>query len=109
MPLTRAVMNNFNPTRSGDVFVVFEPQWFINDFGGLVVASTHGSPWRYDTFVPVIFAGANVPARTVHRRVHTIDVAPTLASYVGTGVPSGAAGTPLVEVFSKAGAGQSNR
>lgn len=104
MPLTRAIMNNFSPTRSGDVFVVFEPQWFINDFDGLVVASTHGSPWRYDTFVPVMFAGAGVPAQTVHRRVYTIDVAPTLADYLGTGVPSGAAGTPLVEVFSERGA-----
>jgi hypothetical protein len=105
MPLTRAIMNNFSPTRSGDVFVVFEPQWFINDFDALVVASTHGSPWRYDTFVPVMFAGAGVPAQTVHRRVHTIDVAPTLAGYLGTSVPSGAAGTPLVEVFSESRAG----
>ncbi len=104
MPLTRAVMNNFSPTRSGDVFVVFEPQWFINAFDGLTVASTHGSPWRYDTFVPLIFAGANVPAQAVHRRVHTIDVAPTLARFLSTSVPSGAAGTPLVEVFSEGGA-----
>jgi len=106
MPLTRAITNNFNPKRSGDVMVVFAPHWFINDFDGLEVASTHGSPWRYDTFVPIIFAGADVPARTVHRRVHTIDVAATLASYMGTGVPSGAAGTPLVEVFSDDGAGR---
>jgi arylsulfatase A-like enzyme len=107
-PLTRAVMNNFSPTRSGNVFVIFEPQWFPNDFDGLTVAVTHGSPWRYDTFVPVMFAGANVPARTVHRRVHTIDVAPTLAQYVGTGVPSGAAGTPLIEVLSGGRARRSN-
>ena len=51
MPLYRSVLENFSPTRSGDVFVVFEPNWFINDFDGLTVAATHGSPWRYDTFV----------------------------------------------------------
>ncbi|MFV1988635.1 MAG: alkaline phosphatase family protein, partial [Gemmatimonadota bacterium] len=99
MPLTRAIMNNFSPTRSGNIFIVFEPQWFINDFDGLTVASTHGSPWRYDTFVPLMFAGPNVPARTVYRRVHTIDLAPTLALYTGTSIPSGAAGTPLIEVL----------
>ncbi|MDH3733070.1 MAG: alkaline phosphatase family protein [Gemmatimonadota bacterium] len=109
MPLTRSVMNNFNPTRSGDVFVVFEPHWFINDFDGLTVASHHGSPWRYDTFVPLIFSGPGVPARTVHRRVHTIDLAPTLARFVGTGVPSGATGTPLVEVLAGRGSGASAR
>jgi hypothetical protein len=99
MPLIQAVMNNFNPTRSGDVFVVFKPNWFINDFEGLTVATTHGSPWRYDTFVPIIFAGANVPAQMVHRRVNTVDVAVTLARFLRTSVPSGAAGSPLVEIF----------
>ena len=53
-----AVINNFNSKRSGEVFIVFEPNWFINDFDGLTVASTHGSPWIYDTYVPIVFAGA---------------------------------------------------
>ena len=55
--MTRSIMRNFHPKRSGDIYLVFEPNVFINDFDGLTVASTHGSPWRYDTFVPVIFAG----------------------------------------------------
>ena len=44
-PLTRSILHSHNPRRSGDVFVVFEPNWFINDFDGLTVATTHGSPW----------------------------------------------------------------
>ncbi|MHC5115333.1 MAG: alkaline phosphatase family protein [Planctomycetota bacterium] len=98
-PLNRAILHNFNARRSGDVFVVFEPQRFINDFDGLKVASTHGSPWSYDTFVPVIFAGAGLDARVVHRRVHTVDVARTIAAFVGTKPPSGARGNVLVEVM----------
>ena len=47
--LSRGVSTTFIAKRSGDVFIVFEPNWFINDFDGLTVASTHGSPWRYDT------------------------------------------------------------
>ena len=43
----------------GRIFVVFEPSVFISDFDGLSVASTHGSPWRYDTFVALMFAGAD--------------------------------------------------
>ena len=99
MPLYRSVLENFSPVRSGDVFVVFEPNWFINDFDGLTVAATHGSPWRYDSFVPIVFAGAGIPAKSVYRRVQTVDVAPTLAALLGTKPPSGAAGTPLVEVL----------
>jgi len=93
-----AVINNFHPKRSGDVFIVFEPNWFINDFEGLVVASTHGSPWNYDTHVPIVFAGAGIAPRIVDRRVHTVDIAATLAAFLGVRAPSGSVGEPLTEV-----------
>jgi hypothetical protein len=72
----RAILRNFHPKRSGDIYVVFEPNVFITDFDGLTVASTHGSPWRYDTFVPVMFAGSGLEAGTVSRPVTPCDVAP---------------------------------
>ena len=97
--LTRAVLNNYHPDRSGDIYIVFEPGWFINDMDGLSVTVTHGSPWRYDTFVPVIFAGHGIEPQTVSRRVHTVDVALTLATVAGTAPPSGAAGEVLPEVL----------
>ncbi len=97
--MTRSILQNFHPKRSGDIYLVFEPNVFINDFDGLIVASTHGSPWRYDTFVPVIFAGAGLPAVTVSRPVTPYDIAPTLAAYLGMKPPSGAIGMPLQEVL----------
>jgi len=97
--LYRSVLNNFNAKRSGDVFIVFEPNWFINDFDGLIVASTHGSPWNYDTFVPIVFAGANLKPQTIDRKVLTVDVAATLSAYMGIKPPSGSVGVPLVEVL----------
>ena len=81
--------------------LIFEPDVFINDFDGLIVASTHGSPWRYDTFVPVIFAGAGLPGIMVSRAVTPYDIAPTLAAYLGVKPPSGAIGAPLSEVLPK--------
>ncbi len=97
--LMRAVQRNFHPKRSGDVFLVFEPNWFINDFDGLQVASTHGSPWTYDTYVPIVFAGAGLKAQSVDRRVLTVDVAPTLSAILQTKPPSGSAGLLLLEVM----------
>jgi len=97
-PLMRSVLNNHNPGRSGDVFVVFKPQWFIADFDGLHVAATHGSPWRYDTHVPIIFAGAGLKSQHIYREVHTIDVATTLSAIIGSKPPSGANGKVLSEV-----------
>ena len=99
--LMRTILRNFHPKRSGDIYLVFEPDVFINDFDGLVVASTHGSPWRYDTYVPVVFAGAGLPAMKVSRPVTPYDIAPTLATYLGMKPPSGAIGNPLLEVLSK--------
>ncbi len=97
--LTRMILNNHNVGRSGDIFIVFEPHCFINDFDGITVASTHGSPWRYDTFVPIIFAGCGLRPLEVYRRVNTVDVATTLAAWLGTKPPSGAAGQVLHEVM----------
>ena len=99
--LYRKILNNFNPTRSGDIYLVFEPHWFINDFDGLIVTCTHGSPWTYDTFVPIMFAGSKIPAKHIYRRVNTVDVAPTLSRYIGANPPSGSAGTVLKEIFDK--------
>ena len=98
-PLNQAILNNFNSSRSGDIYIVFEPHWFIRDFDGLEVASTHGSPWRYDTFVPIVFGGMEIPAQHVMRRVHTVDIATTLAAYLGVKPPSGSAGEVMEEVF----------
>jgi predicted AlkP superfamily pyrophosphatase or phosphodiesterase len=98
--LHRSVVNNFHPKRSGDVYLVFEPNWFINDFDGLTVASTHGSPWNYDTHVPIIFAGWGLTAQTIDRPVQTVDIAPTLSALLSINPPSGSIGLPLEEVTS---------
>ena len=95
----QAIQRNFHPKRSGDVYLVFEPNWFINDMEGLMVASTHGSPWRYDTFVPIIFAGAGLKHQVVDRKVYTVDIAPTLSIFVGAKQPSGTRGNLLKEVL----------
>ena len=98
-PLYQAIRNNFYAKRSGDIYIVFEPNWFINDFDGLVVASTHGSPWRYDSYVPIVFAGAGIDSDRVTRQVHTVDIATTLSAYLGIKPPSGAFGQVLGEVL----------
>ncbi|WP_255572981.1 alkaline phosphatase family protein [Hanstruepera marina] len=99
--LNRSVLRNYNPKRSGEIFIVTEPYWYINDFDGLVVASTHGSPWKYDTSVPVIFAGNGLKHQTVFRNVETVDIALTLSNYLKIKIPSAASGQPLFEVLKK--------
>ena len=98
-PLIQSILRNYNPNRSGDIYVVFDPNRFINDFDGLTVATTHGSPWGYDTYVPIIFAGMGIPAQHITHLVHTVDIAPTLSLIVGAKPPTGSVGAPLNEVI----------
>ena len=97
--LNSAVLRNYHPKRSGHIYIVTEPYWFINEFDGLEVASTHGSPWKYDTHVPIIFAGNSMSNKIVFRKVETVDVALTLSNYLGIKPPSAASGQPLIEVL----------
>lgn len=99
--LNRSVLSNYNPKRSGEIYIVTEPYWFVNDMDGLTVASHHGSPWKYDTHVPIIFAGNGLKHRTIFRNVQTIDVALTLSNYLNIKIPSGSSGQPLLEVLKK--------
>ena len=101
--LMRSVLRNHDPDRSGDIYIIFAPHVFINDFDGLSVAATHGSPWRYDTHVPVIFAGHEVGSARIVRPVTPYDIAPSLSAYLGINPPSGSRGQPLHEVLQQDG------
>jgi predicted AlkP superfamily pyrophosphatase or phosphodiesterase len=97
-PIASMVAGNHHSKRSGDVYVVFSSQSFINDFDGLEVAASHGSAWRYDRHVPVIFAGNGLRGKTVSRPITPYDIAPTLSNLLTAEAPSGAIGEPLPEV-----------
>jgi arylsulfatase A-like enzyme len=96
-PLLEQVRNNHHVSRSGDIFIIQKPYWFLFDKGP--ITAMHGSPWRYDTHVPIIFMGPGIQAKTVHRRVHPVDVAPTIAAFLGMTPPGSALGSPLEEVL----------
>ncbi|MCZ6458598.1 MAG: alkaline phosphatase family protein [Gammaproteobacteria bacterium] len=95
--LLRQIRNTYHPQRSGDIYVVQAPYWFNFDRGP--VAAMHGSPWSYDTHVPVIFAGGRIPAQKLHRLIQPADVAPTLAALLGMTPPASAEGRTLLEVM----------
>ncbi|MHC5024910.1 MAG: alkaline phosphatase family protein, partial [Planctomycetota bacterium] len=105
-PVPQMIRRSFHPTRSGHVHVVQEPHWSFHSteeaekLGVEDVAAIHGSPWRYDTYVPILFAGPGIRQGTIHRRVGPHDIAPTLAAYMGVKPPSASVGSVLVEVVS---------
>ena len=85
------VARSFHPRVSGDVVLVAAPFWMP---GGRV-GTTHGSPYAYDTSVPLLLAGAGVRPGRFADRVSTLDIAPTLADLLGVLQPAGNEGRVL--------------
>jgi hypothetical protein len=94
-----SVRHNHHPLRAGDVYIFQQPYWFLFERGP--VAAMHGSPWSYDTHVPIIFAGQRIKPARVDRLVHPIDVAPTLSALLGISPPAAAEGSVLEEVIQR--------
>jgi hypothetical protein len=91
----RRVSNGFNAERAADLFIVAEPYWLFEKSG-----TSHGTPFNYDSHVPVIFMGAGVKAGSYPERVVVNDIAPTLATMLEVEVPSGSTGRVLAEMLS---------
>ncbi|HMQ07874.1 MAG TPA: alkaline phosphatase family protein [Saprospiraceae bacterium] len=89
------MQNGYHPKRSGDVFYVKSPGWI--DQYNLRGGTTHGSPFPYDTHVPVIWYGFKTQSGISHERVAIKDIAPTLSSLLGINYPNGATGLPMKE------------
>jgi len=104
-PIQNQIRRSFHPIRSGNIHMVPEQYWFLHSteeaekMGIGSIAAIHGSPWAYDTYVPIFFAGSGVPAQVIGRRVAPTDIAATLAAYLGVKPPSGSVGTVLTEVL----------
>lgn len=85
----------FNPKRSGDLLLVY-PRSFVNYSS---TGSTHGSPYPYDTHVPLLFYGKGIRKGSVLRRTTIPDIAPTLAALLGIALPDGTTGEPIPEAL----------
>jgi predicted AlkP superfamily pyrophosphatase or phosphodiesterase len=83
------------PGRSGQIFFVPHEGDFLVDKDPLY-SFMHGSPWPYDTHLPLLFHGkAFVRAGTFTDAVAQQDVAPTLASLIGIAPPATTTGRTL--------------
>ena len=95
--LSQRVIRSFNARRSGDLEVLLDPYWIRSKTG-----TTHGTPYSYDTHIPLIFMGPGIKAGRYVRPVALNDLAPSLATLLDVETPSGSVGRPLGEMMSAA-------
>jgi arylsulfatase A-like enzyme len=104
--VARRVLNGFYPQRSGDVIVVTEPYTIIFDLPDDSTdpgsTATHGSPYSYDTHVPLIFMGRNFRPGNYTQTATPADIAPTLSNVLRIQSPSCSIGRILSEGFAQA-------
>ncbi len=98
-PYLEMYRRGFHPDRSPDVLLRFKPNYLLDDGGP--TATTHGSPYAYDTHVPLIFAGPGVRRGRFEEAVSPLDMAPTLARLLGIEPPEDLDGRPLVHALTK--------
>lgn len=91
------------PGRSGQVFVVPKQGWFVTSKDPLY-RFMHGSPWDYDTHIPVLLHGAPfIKGGAFSGAAKQQDVAPTVGALIGApGIPT-YTGRILSEAIAAAG------
>ncbi|MEA3209909.1 MAG: hypothetical protein QOE70_2966 [Chthoniobacter sp.] len=99
-PIGERVFNGYHAERSGDVVVVFKP--FTINWAGKT-GTTHGSPYSYDTRVPVLFHGPPFKPGRYADEFYITDFVPTLCAALHITEPPASIGKPLVKVLADEG------
>lgn len=90
------VFRGYNPKRCGDIVIVLEPGWYGTT---RVEGTSHGSPYTYDTNVPMLFYGNGIKSGSTVAYHPITDIAATMAVLLKIKYPSGCTGQPIRELF----------
>ena len=91
--------HSLSPGRPGGLLSTYgvEMWWAENTLSwGMPLGTTHGSPFYYDRWVPLILMGPGIEAGIEERPVRALDLAPTLAQLAGVTYPGDLDGKPLI-------------
>jgi predicted AlkP superfamily pyrophosphatase or phosphodiesterase len=89
------IAKGYDTTQNGDL-VILDKAGYIEYYG---TGTSHGTPYSYDTHVPLIFYGWNVKKGETHDRKVITQIAPTLAQKIKIPFPNGTESEVLLEVL----------
>ena len=83
--------NMINIEQTPEIFPIVTPGYLYRSPYG----TSHGSPYDYDTHVPLIFSREQFRSKIKNSYQATVDIAPTIAKYLGVEIPSYCDGEPI--------------
>ena len=91
------IAKGYDPNQDGDLVILDKPGYI--EYGA--TGTSHGTPYNYDTHVPLIFYGWNIKKGETHDRKEITQIAPTLAQKLKITFPSGTEANVLIEVLDR--------
>ncbi len=91
----QAINRGYDVKQNGELIILFKPAYVEYSMTG----TTHGSPYSYDTHVPVLFYGWKIKKGESHAKKNIPQIAPTLAQKLKITMPNGTQSEVLEEIL----------
>ena len=95
--LRSRMIKGHNPERSGVIQLFLKPGWYSGSPNA--TGTSHGTWSPQDSHIPLVWMGWGIQQGHTARPTNMSDIAPTLAALLRIQAPSGAIGTPILEVL----------
>ena len=97
------VRKGIHHRESGDVVFILEPGYLpkSEDSEGARKGTSHGSAFSYDTHVPLLWYGKDIPKQEIFRDIDITDIAATLTHMLYLQRPNALTGSPIVELLKR--------
>lgn len=97
------VRRGYHPKESGDVLFLLEPGYLPKTVDSDLArkGTSHGSAFNYDTHVPLIWFGKDVPKQEIFRRINITDISATLTHLLYLQRNGAMTGEPILELLNR--------
>jgi len=90
--LKEALQNGYYPSRSGDLQIVYQPNWIE---GFETKGTTHGNWNPYDAHIPLLWYGWHIKPGQTSKQVNITDIAPTITNLLHIQMPATCIGNAI--------------
>lgn len=94
-PVREMIVNGYRKGRSGDIFIVPKAGWEDVDGSDKYIGTTHAQWNPYDTHIPFVIYGWNVPHGQTSAQAHITDIAPTICAMLHIQMPNSCVGKAM--------------